>query len=116
MARVSHSNAYIAPALTANTALVDTCSQCHSDLLTPALLQAFIDDTQGGIRARIESLRAALESLPEDQRPTWAAQALDFVEGDGSGGIHNYGYADALLDAVALELGLNATAAAGSEE
>ncbi len=116
MERVSHSGAYIAPALAANTALVDTCSQCHSDLLTPDLLQAFIDDTQNGIRARTESLRAALESLPEDQRPTWAAQALDFVDGDGSGGIHNYAYADALLDAVALELGLNATAAAGSEE
>ncbi len=113
MARASHSNAYIAPGLAINTELVDTCSQCHSEVLTPQLLQTFIDDTQNGIRARTESLRAALESLPEAQRPAWAAQALDFVEGDGSGGIHNYGYADALLDAVALALGVNATVAAG---
>jgi predicted CXXCH cytochrome family protein len=82
--------------------LVDTCSACHADQSTPEALQAFIDDTQTGVRARIEAVHAAMPPSP----PEWAVIALDFVEGDGSYGVHNYVYTDEILDLLEVNLGL----------
>jgi len=62
---------------------------------------------QTSTQARLETARAAVT----DSTPAWVTQALDFVEGDGSLGVHNYTYADALLDAVYEELGLFTTEA-----
>lgn len=116
MERASHTFKAIMPGDAINVeGLTDSCSECHSEVLTPELLQAFIDDTQAGLRARIETLRGAIDGMAEDQVPEWTVKALDFVEGDGSYGIHNYAYADALLDAVEVELGLTATTAAAEQ-
>ncbi|HEX3050816.1 MAG TPA: hypothetical protein VHP83_09200 [Aggregatilineaceae bacterium] len=41
-----------------------------------------------------------------DDSPDWVVTVLDFVDGDGSLGVHNYTYTDRLLDAVEAELGL----------
>lgn len=82
--------------------LQDTCSACHASQVNAVGLQAFIDDIQSGTQARIDAAYAAMT----DASPDWIGSALDFVEGDGSLGIHNYGYSDALLDAVEVELGL----------
>lgn len=82
--------------------LTDTCSECHAEVASPASLQQLIDDIQNNTRERIATARAAVT----ETTPAWVIQALDFVEGDGSFGIHNYAYSDALLDAVFAELGL----------
>ena len=101
--RSSHSlNAVMPGAALAVEGLVDGCSQCHAEQATPEALQALIDDTQSGIRTRIEAARAAMPRTA----PEWAVQALDFVEGDGSYGIHNYLYADQVLDVLEANLGL----------
>ncbi len=83
--------------------LVDTCSNCHEEAATPTAMQALIDDTQTGIRRRIEAIRAAMPA----NAPDWAVIAIDFVEGDGSYGIHNYVYADEILDTLEADLGLS---------
>jgi len=80
----------------------DTCSGCHNDIATPDQLGLLIADIQDNVQSRIETARAAVT----ETSPEWITQALDFVEGDGSFGIHNYAYADAVLDAVFEALGL----------
>jgi len=80
----------------------DTCSGCHNDIATPDQLGLLIADIQENVQSRIETARAAVT----ETSPEWITQALDFVEGDGSFGIHNYAYADAVLDAVFEALGL----------
>lgn len=82
--------------------VIDTCTACHEDQVDAASMQQLIDDIQTDMRARIETARAAVS----EGTPDWVVTALDFVEGDGSFGIHNYAYTDALLDAVDAELGL----------
>ncbi len=52
------------------------------------------------MRARIAAAQAQIESLSasqDDPRYQQAVAAVDFVQNDGSFGIHNYTYADALL-------------------
>ena len=58
-------------------------------------MQELIDDIQNNTHTRIDTARAAIT----DTTPAWVITALDFVERDGSYGIHNYAYSDALLDA-----------------
>lgn len=84
--------------------LTDTCSTCHEEQASAVALQQLIDDTQNGTRARWEAAMAALTG----NEPAWVKLALDFIAGDGSLGIHNYAYTDALLDAIEAELDLNA--------
>ena len=55
-----------------------------------------IDVIQRDTQERIETARGFVS----ESTPPWVIRALDFVEGDGSLGIHNYTYSDALLDAV----------------
>jgi hypothetical protein len=101
--RASHSLRAILPGQAVDVAgLTDTCSACHSEAADPAGLQRLIDDVQTSTQARIEAARAALSGAT----PEWVPIALEFVERDGSGGVHNYAYTDALLDAVDAELGL----------
>ncbi|MFN8530544.1 MAG: cytochrome c3 family protein [Anaerolineae bacterium] len=101
--RISHNPMPILPdAPQADEPLQDACSGCHSDVATAGEMRTLIDDIQSHTRARIEAARAAIT----DTTPQWVIDALDFVEGDGSYGIHNYAYADRLLDAVDTALGL----------
>lgn len=101
--RISHALQPILPGAVLNeTTVQDNCSGCHGDEAAPVLLQGLIDDIQSNTRERIDTARAAVT----ETTPAWVTRALDFVEGDGSLGIHNYAYSDAMLDAVyeALDL------------
>jgi predicted CXXCH cytochrome family protein len=101
--RASHTFKPVLPgvALTVN-GLNDSCLSCHRKEVDGASMQKLIDDVQNSVRARLKAARAAVR----ENTPAWVTQALDFVEGDGSLGIHNYRYADAILDAVDTALGL----------
>lgn len=95
--------------------LEDSCLSCHKEQVDAVQMQKLIDDVQASTRARLDRAAAAVQ----DETPDWVRAALDFVAGDGSLGIHNYAYSDALLDAVEAELGLiqmdtGTQAAAGS--
>ncbi len=96
--RISHSFQVIMPGLAMD--IQYTCSACHRMQAAPSNLQRLIDDIQTNTQARLEAARAALNN----DSPAWVITALDFVEGDGSLGVHNYTYADRLLDAVEAEL------------
>lgn len=87
--------------------LQDSCSGCHEEQAEPQAMAQLIAAIQNDTQARIETARA----LVTETTPAWVVRALDFVEGDGSLGIHNYTYSDALLDAVYAELGLYTTEA-----
>ena len=80
----------------------DSCSGCHTELVTRADLQRFLDDVQQGTQQRLDTARAALGT----DAPEWVRVALAVVEGDGSLGVHNPTYTDALLDAVEDALGI----------
>lgn len=84
--------------------LEDTCSTCHSEQIEALGLQAFIEDVQTSTETRLAAAREA----SGDDSAEWVTVALDFIDGDGSRGVHNYAYTDALLDQVEAELGLNA--------
>ncbi|MCC6612814.1 MAG: hypothetical protein IT320_05000 [Anaerolineae bacterium] len=83
----------------------DSCSGCHSDLTTGDL-QSLVVDTQASIRSRLSIAWARVGSIavPEagsetEQLYNQAVAALTFVQNDGSQGVHNYAYTDALLEA-----------------
>jgi hypothetical protein len=101
--RVSHTLDVILPgeALSID-ALQDGCTTCHAEQINAAGMQALIDDVQASTRKRLEAARA---HITEDCGP-WIHDVLDFVEGDGSLGVHNYAYTDALLDAIEVATGL----------
>lgn len=86
-------------------ALQDSCTTCHTDFVDVAGMQQLVEDIQTSTQARLESAQAVLA----DDSPEWVSAALQFVEGDGSLGIHNYPYTDALLKAAESELGLAPT-------
>ncbi len=101
--RDSHALAPLLPGVVVSEPMLqDNCSGCHEEVASPELMQALIDDIQSNTQLRIDAARAAIT----DSTPEWVSQALDFVEGDGSLGIHNYTYSDAVLDAVYAELNL----------
>jgi hypothetical protein len=102
--RASHTFQPVMPGATLDLeGLQDMCSACHSDLVGPAELQALIDDIQADTRSRLDTARGALT----DGTPDWVKIGLDFIEGDGSLGVHNYVYTDDVLDTIEAELGLN---------
>ncbi len=90
----------------------DACSSCHGFLMTSEDIATFIAATQASFRERLETAQAAVEDDTEE----WVQLAISFVEGDGSLGIHNYRYADDLMDAVDTALGIYARAAAEEPE
>lgn len=101
--RASHSLAPMLPGQAANLeGVIDSCTGCHEDQVDAAAMQRLIDDIQQDARTRIETARAAVNAAT----PEWVIQVLDFVEGDGSYGVHNYAYADELLDAVFAQMEL----------
>lgn len=103
--RASHALAPVMP-LEAEEGEPSACSACH-DGLSASDLQYLIDDTQASIRDRIVTGRARMTSLNPDQigeRYQQIQTALDFVQNDGSLGVHNYAYADALLDFAEISL------------
>lgn len=95
--------------------LTDSCAACHERQAQPSAIGLLITDIQEATQLRLDTAR----SLVNSTSPAWITEALDFVEHDGSLGIHNYTYSDALLDAVYDALGLYgdteaAAAAAGA--
>ena len=103
--RSSHTFNIVTPGEALDEAtLQNSCSGCHEE--DPAALGDLIDDIQVDTRARVDVARTALT----DDTPDWVVTALDAVERDGSAGVHNYAYTDALLDAAEAELNLTATA------
>jgi hypothetical protein len=99
--RTSHTGQPLFPGQAALVpAAQDSCTACHAEQADAAAMQRLIEDTQNGVRSRVEALRAQVTADTAE----WVIQALDFVAGDGSWGIHNYAYVDALLDAVETAL------------
>ncbi|MBZ0309141.1 MAG: cytochrome c3 family protein [Anaerolineae bacterium] len=104
LTRASHTFDPVLPGEALNVeGLQDSCSTCHSEQIEAVGLQAFIDDVQASTESRVTTARDSLN----DDTGEWVMVALDFVETDGSWGVHNYAYTDALLDRVEAELGLN---------
>jgi predicted CXXCH cytochrome family protein len=88
--------------------LTDGCTSCHKDLSAAAMLE-FVNDSRTKTETRLTAARAAVKT----DSPAWVALALDFVEGDGSLGVHNPRYTFALLSAVEAQLGLAAKPSTG---
>jgi hypothetical protein len=101
----SHTMQPVLPGADASEIEPDSCSGCHGDQVTRPALQQFIDDAQAGTSARV----AAIEQAAGSDAPAGVMTALDFVGGDGSQGIHNPAYTDALLGAAEIELGLRSS-------
>lgn len=102
--QAAHTDKLIQPGLNIE-GLTDSCTSCHTDTTSEAMLK-FVTDSQTETADRLKKAR---ESLKSDS-PDWVRTALDFVEGDGSGGIHNHRYTAALLTAVEQKLGLQPAA------
>ncbi len=105
----SHTFQLVQPGKTSGQ-LPDSCSGCHNKL-TPTDLQSLIDGTQDTVRARLSVAFVRLATVPKpDAGSTVADQysqvvtALAFVQNDGSLGVHNYAYTDALLKAAERSL------------
>lgn len=99
--RASHTFSPVMPALS-ETGQLDTCTHCHTDL-TKAYGQRFITELQGDTLQRILEIQSRLEI---GQYPDWVHEATAMVAGDGSLGVHNVAYTEALLDEVERALGL----------
>ncbi len=84
------------------------CAGCHTDLTTTDL-SLLVKNTQDAVRTRLtadEMKLASVSTLKTDARYLQAMAALDFIKGDGSFGIHNYTYTDALLTSAEQDLAL----------
>lgn len=81
----------------------DSCTDCHTDL-SRDYLATFVEKTQNGVATRLAQAQERLAQRTD--APAWVNTVLTFVTNDGSLGIHNYAYTDALLHAVEVELGL----------
>lgn len=98
--RASHRWTPVLPGTT--EALQDSCTGCHTDFTDVEGMTQIVEGIQSGTRSRLDAAKAAMT----DSQPEWIGQALAFVENDGSEGIHNYAYTNALLSAAELELGI----------
>jgi predicted CXXCH cytochrome family protein len=90
------------PALPGDAIEPDSCSGCHGELVTRADIQRFITNTETITGSRV----AAIEAQMSQTTPKWIETAMALINGDGSRGIHNPAYTDALLDAAEIELGI----------
>lgn len=103
--RATHSMQPIIPGAD-NPIPVDSCTSCHSDL-SPDYLGEFVSDAQAKTQTRLDAVQVA---LTEAEAPAeWVLAAVAAVEGDGSSGVHNVAYINALLNAVEIELGIAAS-------
>jgi len=101
--RSSHTFHPVSPAGAADIAdLQDACTTCHTDVENPVEMQGLIDNVQANVEGRLEVLREAMD----EDTPEWVQQSVAAVEGDGSLGVHNYAYTNALLGAAETELGI----------
>ncbi len=100
----SHSLHIVDPAFDIE-AIDDSCTTCHGEQADGPAMSKLIDDIQTGTAARIEGIKAAMAESEEVAE--WVTVALQFVESEGSLGVHNYPYTDALLDAIEAELNLS---------
>jgi hypothetical protein len=73
--------------------------------LTTTDLQYLIDDTQEAVRTRLTVTWARLATIEQPDTDTAEREdydrivtSLNFVQNDGSLGVHNYAYVDAVLD------------------
>ncbi len=106
--RASHDMKPLLPGINIE-GLVDSCTKCHTDTSADAML-TFVTDAQKDTKDRLTAAKAALKS----DTPDWVKTTLDFIEGDGSLGIHNQRYTAALLTAVERQLGLAKIERAGA--
>lgn len=81
----------------------DSCTTCHTDL-SREYLQQFIERTQSKVSDRLTNAQVAVEG--RTSLPGWIYDAMNFIAGDGSLGVHNYAYTTQLLNAVEVELGI----------
>jgi predicted CXXCH cytochrome family protein len=109
--RASHTFKPILPGKS-DDKLPSACAGCHKDLSTTDLLY-LVEDTQQTVRSRLAIALARLGTIPQPKPDTdeltryqQASAALTFVQNDGSLGIHNYAYTDALLTAAERDLSL----------
>jgi predicted CXXCH cytochrome family protein len=84
--------------------LQDSCTGCHTEFVDVEGMRQLVDAIRTSTQARLDAAKAALT----DEHPEWVAQALAFVENDGSEGIHNYAYANTLLTNAERALGITA--------
>jgi predicted CXXCH cytochrome family protein len=97
--RASHA---LQPVLPGIEGQPDACTGCHTDL-EPGDMLYIVEDTQAAVSNRLSLARGRLSAvdvstLEDDTLYNQVLQAIDFVQNDGSNGVHNYLYADALLD------------------
>jgi predicted CXXCH cytochrome family protein len=91
------------PAITGHTFEVNfrACQQCHTG--TPKEIEEYARERQDEVKARLASIRARLDALPDDLKTTqqWIEADFNyqFMEQEGSFGVHNAKYADSLMDA-----------------
>jgi hypothetical protein len=101
--RKSHTFQPVSPAGAAEIDnLQDACTTCHTDIEDPMQMQDLIDSVQSSVTDRI----ALAQDTISDDSPEWVTQAIAAVEGDGSRGIHNFAYTNAMLTSVEAELGI----------
>jgi predicted CXXCH cytochrome family protein len=86
----------------ADPAQTDTCTGCHTDL-SRAYGQHFINSQQQDVVRRLMNIEGALETITPEQS---VLDAVAFVSGDGSMGVHNARYTETLLNRAETALGL----------
>jgi hypothetical protein len=100
--RNSHVLDTVSPAMAVDIEGVqDSCTTCHETVAGQSM-QGLIDAVQAKTTERHE---AALATVSDDT-PQWVADSLLIVANEGSWGIHNTAYTEALLNAAETELGL----------
>lgn len=101
--RQSHTFHPVSPAGAAEIEnLQDACTICHTDIEDPVQMQRLIDSIQSNVSERV----ALIQENTTDDAPEWIQTAMEAIEGDGSQGIHNFAYANAMLSAAESELGI----------
>lgn len=101
--RINHTWNPVLPDADADTP-PDACSGCHKSLSADDL-RSLIVDTQDSVESRLSLAwgRVASIEIPESDTEAFemydqAVRVLLFIQNDGSEGVHNYAYTDALLD------------------
>lgn len=84
---------------------ISCCTSCHSDVTADAM-HDFVRNTRNQTQIRLDGINAALADQAPADTPDWVVEAVAFVEGDGSLGLHNHVYTERLLNTVERELGL----------
>ncbi len=102
----SHTLVVVMPGDDIPEGLEDSCMSCHEEQVSVEEFLTLITELQDLTESRLETAQDALAG----DEPLWVTQVLDFVENDGSNGMHNYLYVDALLDSVEMELGISTPA------